>query len=202
MRVEIERLGVRFKTFLSLRKDMVAIAKPMGFKGQLPVGTVMRMRVPGRKGRDLRLEIADPDYRLPNGRAFIVCPLPRNFAPKSPRQAERYSTTRFTNLELVLPSVHGQYRVLDLSMSGCRIDPGRERLETIWTPGETVAPAIVRVGSGIRIALEGVVPRLIQDGWVGLEFQFPKEGKTHDHLGKLVAWLDKQEAKQSRVIET
>jgi hypothetical protein len=161
----------------------------------------VRLRVPGRKGRDLRLEVLNPDYRLPNGRAFFLCGVPKQFAGNSPRSSERYSTARFKNLELVLPAVGGQYRVLDISMKGCRIDAGGERLETIWTPGAAVSPATVQVGSGIRIDLEGVVPRSIQGGTVGLEFQFPQDGKSVDHMGKLIRWLDKWEDRQSRVVK-
>ena len=201
VRVEIERLGVRFKTFVMLRKDVVAVSRPMGFKGEVPAGTTIRLRVPGRSRRELRLEVVNADYRLPTGRAFFICAMPRRWAPKSARGAERYNTGRFTNLELVLPGYSSQYRVLDLSLKGCRIDVGREQLESIWTPGEPVSPAIVQVGSGIRINLDGVVPRSMQRGTVGLEFRFPKDGKAEAHMEKLVAWLNQREDKQSRVIK-
>ena len=104
VRVEIERLGVRFKTFMMLRKNVVAVSRPMGFKGEVPVGTTIRLRVPGRSRRDLRLEVVNADYRLPTGRAFFICAMPRRWAPKSARSAERYNTGRITNLELVLCS--------------------------------------------------------------------------------------------------
>lgn len=201
VRIEIERLGVRFKTFITLRKDMVAISRPMGFKPDLPVGSVLRLRVPGRLGKELRFEVLNPDFRLPNGRGFFICPMPKGFAQKSPRATERYSTGRFTNLELAFPGLGTAYRMLDLSMTGCRIDSGQEQLGQIWTLGEPVQPAIIQVGAGIRIPLEAVVPRLIKAGMIGLEFVLPPDGKSAAHLDKLVKWLDKREDKLSRVIK-
>ena len=201
VRIEIERLGVRFKTFVTLRKEMVAISRPMGFKSELPVGTLLRLNLPGRKGKDLRFEVLNPDFRLPNGRGFFICPMPKQFAKKSPRTSERYSTGRFTNLEAVFPELGSAYRMLDISMTGCRIDPGQSQLGQIWTLGEPVKPAVIQVGSGIRIPLDGVIPRLIQHDAVGLEFMIPADGKSAGHLNKLVKWLDKREDKQSRVVK-
>ena len=81
VRIEIENRGVRFKTLISLRKDVVAVARPMGFKLDMPAGTFLRVKVPGAR-REVRLQIVDPDYRLPNGRSFFVCPMPKQFAAK------------------------------------------------------------------------------------------------------------------------
>jgi hypothetical protein len=91
--------------------------------------------------------------------------------------------------------------MLDISMSGCRIDPGKEQLSQIWTLGEPVTPAAIHVGAGIRIPLEGIVPRSMQNGVIGVQFLLPKEGKAGAYLDKLVKWLDKREDKQSRVIK-
>lgn len=201
VRVEIERLGVRFKTFVTLRKDVIAVARPMGFKGELPAGTVMRLRVPGKNRRELRLQIHDADYRLPNGRAFFLCALPEAFAKQSPRSAERYTTGRFTNLELVFPGLGTGYHILDLSRTGCRFDPGREQLSTIWTAGEFVPAAFIQIGTGIRIQLEGVVPRSMKPDAIGVEFRFSTDGKSVKHMETLVTWLDKREEKQSRVVK-
>jgi hypothetical protein len=199
VRIEIENRGVRFKTLLTIRKDVVAVARPMGFKWELPVGTMLRVRLAGVR-RDVRLQVVNPDYRLPNGRSFFVCPIPKQFAAKSPRASERYSTARFKNLEMLLPSLGGRYRILDLSMKGCRIDTGREQLQAVLNLGERIAPAEIRVGSGIRIPLESIVPRTAQAGTVGVEFRVEHGSRSPDYLDKLVKWLDKWEDKQTRVL--
>jgi hypothetical protein len=199
VRVEIENRGVRFKTLITLRKDVVAVARPLGFKWELPAGTVLRVRVPGAR-REVRLRIANPDFRLPNGRSFFVCPMPKEFAAKSPRESERYSTMRFKNLDLMVPAMGSQFRILDLSLNGCRIDMGQQNLEAIWNLGEGVGPAEVRVGGDIRIPLAGIVPRVVKEGTLGLEFQIESGSKTVDYLAKLVKWLDKQEDRLSRVV--
>jgi hypothetical protein len=201
VRVEIESRGVRFKTLITLRKDVVAVARPLGFKWELPAGTVLRVRVPGAR-REVRLHVANPDFRLPNGRSFFVCPMPKEFASKSPRGTERYSTMRFKNLDLVLPALGTQFRVLDMSLNGCRIDMGRQNLEAIWNMGEVVGPAEIRVGQDIRIPLAGIVPRIAKDGTLGLEFQTENGSKTVEYLTKLVKWLDKQEDRLTRVVGT
>jgi hypothetical protein len=201
VRVEIENRGVRFKTLITLRKDVVAVARPMGFKLDMPTGTFLRFKGPGAR-REIRLQIRDPDYRLPNGRSFFVCPMPKEFAVKSPRSAERYATMRFKNLELLLPAMGTHYRILDVSMNGCRIDMGQENLEAIWNMGAAVGPAEIRVGQGIRIPLAAIVPRIAKEGTLGVEFQIENGSKTVEYLSKLMNWIDKWEDKQTRVVAT
>lgn len=200
VRVEMEQSGIRFKTVISLRKDVVAVQKPMGFGVEVHEGTVLRVRLPDRKHREVRLVVSNPHFELPNRRAFFVCPLPKGFAEQSGRQAERYSTHRFRNLELVLPEQHGRYRVYDLSMGGCRIATGRENVALTWEEGEAISPAMLSVGNAIRIDVHRVVPRVLLKNAVGLQFDLDPGGKGHDQLQKLVAWLDKWEDRQSRVV--
>ena len=200
IRVEIEKSGIRFKSVLMLRQDVVAIGKPMGWKGELPVGTIVRFKTNERKPRELRLEVVNADFRLPNGKAFLICNTPEEFAPKSPRGSERFRTDRFRNLELSFPELGSQYKILNISESGCRIDTGRENLEAIWSVGEPITPAMVQVGKSITIELDEVIPRSIQPEVVGLEFKTGRNSKERKHLETLVKWLEKWEDRQSQIV--
>ena len=200
IRVEIEQSGIRFKTVLMLRQDVVAIGKPMGWQGELPIGTVVRFKTNERKPRELRLEVVNPEFRLPNGKAFFICNTPAKFAPKSPRGSERFRTDRFRNLEMNFPELGSKYKIVNISESGCRIDTGRENLETIWSIGESVAPAMVQVGKSISIELDEVILRSIQPEVVGLEFKTARNSKEGKHLETLIKWLEKWEDKQSQII--
>ena len=51
IRVEIEKLGIRFRSNLALRKGVVAISRPMGFNLEIPSGTIVRIKVPEKKAR-------------------------------------------------------------------------------------------------------------------------------------------------------
>ena len=98
------------------------------------------------------------------------------------------------------PELGSQYKILNISETGCRIDTGQENLEAIWSVGEPVAPAMIQVGNSIAIELDEVIPRSIQPEVVGLEFKTKRNSKERKHLETLVKWLEKWEDRQSQIV--
>ena len=198
IRVEIEKLGVRFRSNLSLRKGVVAISRPMGFNMEIPPGTTVRIKVPEKKDREIKMAIANPNFQMANGRSFFICSLPEKFAPKNKRASERFRTSRFKNLLFHFPEMHSTYRIIDLSLSGCRIATRSENLAAILTEGEPIQPAEIRIGESVRIEMGSVIPRAFRESNVGLQFDLGRNQTSNDRLAKLLKWLEDWENKLSR----
>ena len=198
IRVEIEKLGIRFRSNLSLRKGVVAISRPMGFNMEIPAGSTVRFKVPEKKDREIQLAIANPNFQMANGRSFFICGLPEKFAPKTKRKAERFRTSRFKNLMFHFPEMQSAYRIIDLSLNGCRIATRGENLAAVLTEGEPIQPAEIRIGESVQIELGSVIPRAFRESNVGLQFDLGRDQTSKDRLEKLLQWLEDWENKLSR----
>jgi len=131
--------------------------------------------------------------KQPNGTTLFLCHMPEGFAGVSRRAARRYGTAQLRNLSVELPKARRRYRVLDLSMSGCRLlihddDPQAFAL------GQALQPAVLHVGENQEAPLEFVVPRTHGDRSLGCEFRVSNSGPGRRHLDELLAMLEQRES--------
>src|SRR5689334_22792729 len=93
IRVEIEGNSVHFSSRLSVKKDTVVIAKPIGLREGLETGAYIRFRLPDNPDREVRLEVLTPHFNLSGGNAVFLCRLPTQGPAPAKRKADRYNVS-------------------------------------------------------------------------------------------------------------
>lgn len=195
VRVEIENTLTRFSSLLLHRKQTIVIAKPYGLN-RLEKGSFIRFRLPGDSERSLRLEVITPHFTLTNGTPVFLCARPSSFAEDGHnRSSDRFNTSRFTNVNLVVPELKWKFRVLDLSHAGARVYSKSKNLELDFPIGQRFTGAYIQLGKHVKVRLDYLTPRSHRYPAVGLEFSVTEEGSDHLYFAHLLENLEKHEKK-------
>ncbi len=193
VRIEVETTRIRFNTIISIKRGMVVIAKPSGLQQELKTGGGVRMKIPEADAREVRLEIITPNFNLTNGASVFLCKMPTQFAGGARRSSERYDTSRFNNLKLGLSDVDQQFKLVDISLGGCRIKTGSGVAKRLFPIGKEILTASIVLGANVSVTLNTIVPRMHSESGVGLEFKVSQDGSHMKYLQHLLLSLAKTE---------
>ena len=194
IRLEVEEANIHFYSVLSIRRGLVVLAKPGGLQKELKREGFVRFRVPDVEGKELRLPIAVPHFNLLSGSYVFLCDVPKTFAEPSRRTSDRFNTRRFSNLKLTIPALVREYRIIDISLEGCKIFTGGNEDPTMpFSMGETLSPAKITVGQKVEIDLNSVVPRSQTGKTVGIQFQMNGNDDSRKYLSHFIKSLESSE---------
>jgi hypothetical protein len=198
IRVEIEGSAVHFNSRLSLKKDTVVVAKPTGLRDGLSAGGFVRFKLPDAPEREVRLEILTPHFNLASGNAVFLCRLPAAGPAAAKRKTERYNVTHFANVQLVIGNRGREFRVVDVSLTGCKVLTTPAEAQTYFPLNREVAQVHIQVGSKAKVELEAVIARSHLGASVGCEFTVRGDGPSQVYLSHLIKSLEKAELERLR----
>lgn len=191
VRMEIENSNVNFHTRLSIRSATVVVAKPSNLSGALSKGGTVRFKIPDSEGKEIRMEVLTPHFNLTSGNPVFLCKVPTEFAEGNQRGAMRYNTSKFTNVILTLPPNQAQFRIIDLSESGCKLYvPGLEARGT-FPIGSPIVAAKISLGTKVSVNLDTLTPRNHRGQAVGCSISVTKQGPSQKYLVHLITSLEK-----------
>lgn len=193
IRVEIENSLAKFNSQLTLKKGQIVVAKPLGLKEGLNVGTYVRVRVPGNARRELRLRVNTSHFNLANGNAVFICDAPEGEV-SARRESERFDVTRYSNLRLVVGTA--EFRLMDVSSSGFKVISTPAQAQQVFPLGKELRSTHLMLGTNARVDLERVVPRSHMGSSVGCEFDVKRDGASEKYLNHLLASLTKAESER------
>ncbi|MDH4122137.1 MAG: hypothetical protein OEV94_10570 [Deltaproteobacteria bacterium] len=188
LHMELEELHTHFQTVLSLKGDVIMVAKPPGMADQILRGAHLRFIAPW-SGKEIRFEVSTPNINLNSGGSACLCALPDHYSDSS-RQSLRIETARFNNV-LFKVQGRGQFRVLDLSESGFRFLVGAKAGLEMFPLGRPF-PGILDAGR-YHLPLERVIPRVYAKMTVGCEFELEEASLARKHLHQLIDYLELNE---------
>ncbi len=198
VRIEIESENIRFFSVVSLKRGLVVIAKPPGLRKGIKREGFVRFSIPEVQ-KDLRFEVTVPHFNLLSGGYVFLCKIPQNFAAPSQRTTERYNTSRFKNLHLYFPVLRTRFRVIDISVSGCKVFSQGTNAGSIFQLGTAVEPVKITVGQKVEIDLAGVVPRAFSGSTVGFQLQIGSDGRAAKYLQHFISSLESAEITSLKV---
>lgn len=198
IRVEVEQTQVRFNTRISVKREVVVVAKPAALEGVLRVGSYIRFKVPGQTHREVRMEVTTPHFNLSNQQPVFICRPPVAFCKASQRQSERFDTRRFSNLRLVLSGFEEPFRVLDISQNGLRIQVPFPRPQVQFPPNQPVTGGTIHMGKRVSVSLSRLVPRTFKKDSVGFAITVHPDGNHRKLLAHLLRTLDTRQREQLR----
>ena len=199
IRLEVEEANIHFYSVFSIRRGLVVLAKPGGLQKELKREGFVRFRVPDMEGKEIRLSIAVPHFNLLSGNYVFLCEIPKKFAEPSRRSNDRFNTRRFNNLKLTIPALLREFRIIDISMEGCKIFIGNGSDPTIaFSMGKPYTPAKITVGAKVEIQLDAVIHRSRYDKTVGIQFQLNGSQEARKYLSHFIKSLESSE--QERLI--
>lgn len=199
VRIEFEHSQIRFNTRLVLKPHAILVGKPPGLGPQHPgMDSFVRLHVPGTPSHELRMQVSAAHYNLANNHAVFLCKVPRAFARPSKRKEERYDTSRYRDLRLELPGHVEPFRVVDLSLHGCRILTAYPQPHDRIPAGREIRTATLLLGRKARVPLVGVIPRSFEGKAVGLRFALEGSGDSHSKLQQVLQSL---QASQHRSLQ-
>ncbi len=188
--VEIERSLLRFKSLLTLRDKAVVIAKPAEYQDALKTGDHVRIRWSGAERHEMRLEVVHPHVNLPNGHAGFVCRVHEPITQPR-RNHERYDVSRFSNLTAEIGG--GQFRLLDLCESGCRLALAGNTSQIRIAQGHEMHQATLWVGSGAKVELSRLMPLSEGSGFIGCAFEVKQDGKSPQVLAQVIHSVEEKQ---------
>jgi hypothetical protein len=189
--VQIEGAPVRFKTRLLLKDDQVVFSKPDGIRESLRAGKHVRFRIPDDPTREIRLQVFAPQINLASGSAVFVCKLPSADSAPAKRGADRHGVAHLTNVALVMPKRDREFRLTDISLTGCRIAISQGEAKTIFPLGRPLGDVHIQVGAKAKVELASIVPRSHHPGAVGCAFTVKGEGHSQIYLKRMIETLDR-----------
>lgn len=190
--MEIEQSHVHFRSVLAVKQGVVVVAKPDGLTSHIKKANIVRFAVPGEDGRDLRLEVISPHFNLTSGNSVFLCKIPEHYVEGAKRNAVRFNTSRFKNLQMVIPSLESQFRIVDLSSNGCKLYVTSPSVEAVFPLGIPISPAQINI-SKFSADLDAVIPRVHVSKAVGLEITYPPGGTARKYVEHLLTSLLKSE---------
>lgn len=196
--MEIENSAIHFNTRLSVKSATVVVAKPLNLKEGLKKGGMVRFRLPDGEARELRMEVLTPHFNLTNGNPVFLCKIPTVFAQSNQRAYLRFNTSRFTNVALVLGDHNARYRVVDLSLGGCKVYLTSKEDKKRFSVGVPLHGAHIDLGSKASVHLSRVVPRSFHGQAVGCQFEVSDQGASRNYLTHLLKTLEREELERYR----
>ena len=198
VQMEIENTSIHFKTRISVKSATVIVAKPLNLKEGLAKGGTVRFKVPDTEGRELRMEVLTPHFNLTNGNPVFLCKIPTNYAQSNMRGALRFNTSRFNNVALMLGDNSVRYRVVDLSLGGCKIFLASKEDKQRFAVGVPISGARIDLGDKASVHLKALIPRNLRGQAVGCQFEVSSEGVSKKYLEHLLESLEKAELERYR----
>lgn len=200
VRVDVEGLGLHFLTLVSVHRSGLLLAKPRSLRTQIARDTMVRLTLPNRARRQVRMPVLVPDVRLPlTVKHAFICSMPDHFSGQCQRVADRYTTVRYKSLLLQVPSEEKSFRVFNLSQSGLRILANGPPMAERFVPGQELGPGALRIGHRVQVALSSLIPRNLQDRTVGLQMTVGDDQRSQRYLERLLQRLQQQELLRLRV---
>ena len=192
--VEVEKTKTRFRSIISLRKDLVVIAKPIFLK--LEKGSVVRFQPPGEKDKDIRLEVFQPHFNLTSGSAVFLCKIPSGFT-SAQRGGLRFATAQYSSLFLRLGDSAKKYRIVDISETGILVNLNSTQEAKSFPRNRVLTGAQIKVRE-YNINLDQLTPRAHRGYQIGCEMQVTQGDASLKHLNNLVKTLEQDEARKIR----
>lgn len=193
VRVEIEGTPINFYSSVLLRSGSVALSNPKIFNKFVETGKWVRLRSEEPGKNDLRLEISSADLANTSERNMFLCRLPTAAIGEAKRAEARHFTGHFKDLKLELSSHASEYRILDLSKSGARIQLNSEADGKHFPVGEYLnTKGRIRLGDRASVALLDVVPRFLSKVEAGLEIVVTEEGNSMAILNSFLSSVEKK----------
>lgn len=190
VRVEVENSLERFVSHLAVSNGTVMLSRPPRPTLDLSPGSFVRARLPGDEPRELRLQVVVSRMATRSGGTAFLCRPSRRQLPTR-RMTDRYSVRRYSNLRLALGDQ--RLRVLDVSLTGCKVFLNPLQGQIVLPIGQEIHSADLNVGSRITMQLDRLIPRSHTERTVGCEFEVSRDGTSDQYLARLIASLDKKE---------
>jgi hypothetical protein len=202
VRLEVESSDYSFYTVLSLRPEVVVVARPADLEPDiLQKGGMVRFIVPDASKNVVRMHVIEPEYKRERGDSVIVCRIPDSFAEKSKRGADRFNTSRFKNLLLIVPQLEAEFRIIDMSHSGCKVFvQDFEEWETLKA-GAGMRFTKVAIGEKVEIDLDMLTPRLINAPMVSFAWEVSGKGDSAKYLNHMISSLHRAEVGRLKIKE-
>lgn len=191
--VEIENLGIHFRTVLVVKGSKVVMARPKKLTHRIPDDAWLRVYHSDLPDSGFRMPVVSPHFRLTNGNSAIVAAMPTEMVGGSQREMTRFDTSHLGGIWLAFGEQQRSYAVLDVSRGGCRVQIGTGH------PLEELPPDSVLRGGALvlgrpRVMLESVAPRVHLGTTVGCAFTIASGSRSntiYEHfLNKLEASHD------------
>ena len=193
VRMELDRPMVRFKTRLLYRDKVVLVAKPPELTVEIAKGDVARFKIPWEKNHEVRMEVSLPQVNLSNGLGAFLCQTPSGAAFSVRRVEERFNTRRYKNLHVDIPDLGDNFRIVDLSATGCKIAIKTTSRWKSFKIGRSIGKSMIKVGDRMEIELDLMIPRAHANESVGMEFSVNGDGRNRQWLTVLLGTLGTME---------
>ncbi|MDH4224640.1 MAG: hypothetical protein OEW12_03225 [Deltaproteobacteria bacterium] len=174
IRMELENSYINFRTVVSSREGMLVVAKPNGLNEQITKGTFLRFRLTDLKNREVRLEVVHSHVNLNNGGAVFLCKYPIQFTAQG-RYSTRFDTSHLMGVTLEAGPGHDEYRIMDISQSGVKVQVPMGDLKSVFPLGKQLSEAQINIKGNI-IPLVKAVPRVYKGRSVGMELELDNNG--------------------------
>jgi hypothetical protein len=93
-----------------------------------------------------------------------------------------------------MPEAQREFRLTDISLSGCRVLTTPPEARTYLPLGRGISGVYIQVGSKAKVELDSFTPRAHRRNSVGAEFMVKGEGTSRVYLERLIETLEKQQA--------
>ena len=202
IRVEVENTEFSFYTVLSVRPEVVVVARPSDLDPKILVrGGLLRFVVPDGSRNVVRLLVRNPNFERERGANVILCEIPEEFAEKSKRGENRFNTSRFKNLRLLIPQIDAEFRIVDISPSGCKTYVQDMEDWDLVTMGVPMRFTKISAGDKVQIEIAILTPRLVTPPVVSFEWNISPQGAAAGLLRHLIDSLHSKELGRLRIKE-
>lgn len=193
VRVELENTEISFFTILDIRREKVMLSRPPGLAAQIKAGSTVRFHLPDDRKKAIRLKVLVANFQMARGGPVFLCEIPTEFAPPSKRSSDRFNTSRFKNLRLILSEQRLAMRIVDVSENGCKVYY-RSEVEPDWfTSGESIPEARIEIDNRVKMELASVMPRSWTRKTLGFQFQVSQQDNAIKIFAKFLQALEKAE---------
>lgn len=203
VRLEVENTEASFYTVLSLRPQGVVLGRPPDLEnGLVKSGGFVRFQLPDGSKKAVRMQVVKPAVRRKRGDTVILCAMPGGFAQRSKRGSDRFNTSRYKNLSINIPQIAADFRIVDISRTGCKVLAGSLKGHD-WDEfrlGRPVRFGRIEVGSKAVLELGMLIPRYINPPVVSFEWEV-FDGDSARYLENLIRALHSAEVGRLKVPE-
>jgi len=182
--------GHRFRSFVALRSQFVLVSKPGNFD-MVRKGSRVRFTVPWDQRHQVELEVVNPHFNLGDSRYAFLCAVPKSFIENSGINAEKFSTTHFTNLNLSFEGKVAPFRVLELTRTSCRLAFPSPNYRRQFAEGKSLEHATLHLGCRVAVELNMVTPKEVDDTTMECDYQVGKSGEGRHIIDGLLASMAK-----------
>lgn len=188
--IEIENTYVSFKTVISMKDNMLVVAKPAGINAHISRGASLRMRLAELSGKSVKLEVTIPHLNLANGASVFVAKLASKI-PMTGREHLRFDTSRIGSLEVEIGG-RETYRVVDMSFTGVRFMVPIGELSSAFPVGKPLPGKLIVKKHPVELL--SLVPKTYKNRTVGCTMEIsPDSLKLFEKVMNLIEANHEQE---------